>query len=122
MRETGDRFKGRPHRRFSPQPAWLQRLWQQQQVPLDEDNLRWWGVHVQNFLATVCRQQWQGAVKALVERFLEDLQETTPPIPVWRQRQARQALEVFARGIDNWRFKAAARWTGPPGLPPQDRG
>ena len=60
MRGTGDKFQGRQHRPFSPQPAWLQRLWEQQQVPLGKDKLHWWGVPVQNFLASVRRQQWQG--------------------------------------------------------------
>ena len=108
MRDTGDKFRGRRHRSFPPQPAWLQRLWQQQQVPVSKDKLHWWGVHVQNFLTAVRREQWQGSVKDLVERFLGELEQTTPALPLWRQRQVRQALEVFARGIDHWHFKPEA--------------
>lgn len=67
MRDTGDRFKGRQHRQFSPQPTWLQQLWKQQQVPLGEDTLRWWSVHVENFLAALRRHQWQGAVRDLAD-------------------------------------------------------
>jgi len=72
---------------------------------LGKDKLHWWGVHVQNFLATVRRQQWQGSVKDLIDQFVRELEETTPPPPVWRSRQARQALDVFARGIDHWHFE-----------------
>ena len=103
MRGQGDSLKG-CHHQFSPQPAWLQRLWDQERVPLDKNKLRWWSVHVQNFLATVRRQQWQGSVEDLTKRFLEEMSQTTPPVPDWRRDQAQQALGVFSRGIENWHF------------------
>jgi hypothetical protein len=72
---------------------------------LGDDKLHWWSVHVQNFLTAVRRYQWQGCVADLIERFLEEMQQASPEPPVWQQRQARQALTAFGRGIDNWRFK-----------------
>jgi hypothetical protein len=41
-------------------------------------------------------------VEVLAGKFLEDLSLSQPPVPQWRQVQARQALEVFARGIEHW--------------------
>ena len=99
MRDTGDRFHGRLRRQFPPPPAWLERLWEQQQVPVSRDKLHWWGVHVQSFLAMVHSHHWQGSVKDLIDQFVRELKQSTPSPPEWRLRQARQALEVFARGI-----------------------
>jgi integron integrase len=59
-------------------------------------------VNVQSFLAFVRRHQLDGPLDALVARFLADLRVSQPPVPEWRQTQARQALEVFARGIEHW--------------------
>lgn len=89
----------------APPPAWLERLWAEQRVPLGREKLYWWGVQVQGFLAFVRRAQLEGPVEVLVAQFLADLRVSQPPLPDWRQSQARQALEVFARGIEHWRFE-----------------
>ena len=85
--------------------AWLERLWAQQRVPLGQEKLYWWGVHLQSFLAFVRRHQLEGPVEVLSGRFLADLGVSQPPLPEWRQTQVRQALEVFARGIEDWHFE-----------------
>ena len=89
----------------SPQPEWLKRLWANQRVPLGAEKLYWWGVHVQSFLSFVRRQGLEGPMEVLAARFLEDLKVTRPPLPPWRLDQARQALEVFARGQEHWHFE-----------------
>lgn len=94
-----------PAGRRSPPPAWLDRLWAQQRVPLGREKLYWWGVNVQSFLAFVRRQQLEGPVEVLAARFLEDLRLSQPPVPEWRLTQARQALEAFARGVEHWHFE-----------------
>lgn len=94
MASTGAHSTGQHPQPHSP-PAWLNRLWEQERVPLPTEKLRWWSVHVQGFIAAVRRHQWQGAVEVLVEKFLQAQEQTTPPVPDWRQRQARQAPEVF---------------------------
>ena len=98
-----------------PPPAWLDRLWQQQRVPLSRERLYWWGVHVQSFLAFVRRHQLQGPVDVLAAQFLDDLRVAQPPIPDWRRDQARQALHVFGRGIEvSGRGAAGVEGTGGP--------
>ncbi len=94
-----------PAAKRPPQPEWLQRLWVNQHVPLGAEKLYWWGVQVQGFLSFVRHQQLEGPVEVLATRFLEDLRATEPPLPAWRMDQARQALEVFARGIEHWHFE-----------------
>jgi integron integrase len=82
----------------------------------------------------VRRQQLEGPVDALIGAYLADLRVSQPPLPDWRLTQARQALEVFARGIEHWhvereeggRLRAGFRLksgavrleaTGPNGMP-----
>ena len=94
-----------PARSRASQPAWLQRLWHNQAVPLGPEKLYWWGIQVQSFLAFVREQQLEGPVDVLVSRFLNDLRVSEPPLPVWRIDQARQALEVFIRGTEDWHWE-----------------
>ena len=89
----------------TPQPEWLKRLWANQRVPLGAEKLYWWGAQVQSFLSFVRRQRLEGPVEVLAARFLEDLKVAQPPLPAWRIDQARQALEVFSRGLEHWHFE-----------------
>jgi len=90
-------------------PAWLQRLWAVQQVPLSPEKLHWWSVHVQRFLKFVRMHPEEGPVEVLVEHFLSDLDVQTPPVGAWQRDQIRQALSVFVRGIQNWHLELDAK-------------
>ncbi len=94
-----------------PIPAWQERLWAHQRVPLSPDKKYWWSVHVRRFLKFVESQRLQGPPEVLANEFLQDLAVRQPPPSDWQLDQIRQALEVFARGISHWRW-AKDRETG----------
>jgi hypothetical protein len=96
--------EGRGRRGFED-PAWLQRLWALQRVPLPPERLHWWSVHVQRFLSFVRAQGLEGPVSVLAGDFLADLRLKEPTPSDWQLDQVRQALEVFGRGIENWQFR-----------------
>ena len=85
-------------------PPWLCRLWANQRLHLRPKTAHWWGVHISRFLQSVCREQVEGPVDILAKRFLEELAIGPSPPSNWQLDQVRQALDVFARGIEHWRF------------------
>lgn len=105
-RPDGRRHEDKP--RKYEDPAWLQRLWAIQGIPLPSERLHWWSVHVQRFLAFIRTHSLEGPVSTLAEDFLADQRLRQPPVSAWQLDQIRQALEVFARGIEHWQFRTDA--------------
>lgn len=105
-RTMGNRSEGR---QGYADPPWLQRLWAIQRVPLSPERLHWWSVHVQRFLAFVRSHSLEGPVAVLAENFLADERLRKPPLSPWQLDQIRQALDVFARGIEHWQFRTDAQ-------------
>jgi hypothetical protein len=44
-------------------------------------------------------------VELLASEYLEILRRSEPAIEAWKVEQARQTLEVFARGVEGWRWE-----------------
>ncbi len=95
-------------------PTWVRRLVLARGVRLSEKTLYWWGVHLSRFLKH-CRCAGRGASEDLataVGQFLEAMGEggTAKPFQV---EQARQALDVFVAGVENWRWREDGERAGP---------
>ena len=84
---------------------WVKRLLAAQGFQLQDQKAFWWGVHLEMFLAQVRKRGEQIPLEQLVADYLEGLRLGQPPVPDWRREQARLALEVFARGIENWHWE-----------------
>lgn len=60
---------------------------------------------MQRFLGFIRSHQLEGPVEVLARDYLGDLDLRQPPVGAWLRDQVRQALEVFARGIEHWHFE-----------------
>jgi len=83
----------------------VQRLLAAQAVEMPADKAFWWGKELGRFLA-YCRTHTEGKpdVRVAARNYVTALEHADPPTPDWRLAQAKQALTVFVRGIENWHW------------------
>jgi integron integrase len=96
---------------------WVSRLIAAVGVRVPDKEAYWLGFHLERFL-TYCRKQ--GGLLDLatsVAAYKVYLQQQEPRIPEWQLAQAAEALQLFARGIEGWRWET----TGPEGPKPRFR-
>lgn len=92
-------------------PAWVRRLVERQEVRVPERALVWWGRHLQEFLTFAQLKGEPAEAALLAAEFVESLELASPPANPFRVDQTRQALTVFLRGIENWRWEREdGRW------------
>ena len=90
---------------------WVRRLVEAQNVPVPEDTLAWWSWHLQEFLRYAGQKGEQVEAGPLAAEFMQSLELATPPAKPFRLTQTRQALTVFLRGIEHWRWtEQEGRW------------
>jgi integron integrase len=67
---------------------------------------RWFARDLHLFLA-YCRSRGQDKldVELLASEYLDTLRHSEPAVEAWKVEQARQALDVFARGLEGWRWE-----------------
>lgn len=107
----------RVKRQFKPRPPapWVSRLLENQGVNIGPDETAWWGWNLEKFL-DYCRTHPTGTpdVRTAANAFLESLEHAEPPVHPRRVDQARQALTVFVRGIENWHWETDETGTTSP--------
>jgi len=95
-------------------PRWVRRLVAARGVRLADKTLYWWSVHLSRFLK-YCRGAGATASENLpsaIGQYLGGMREggTSKPFQV---EQARQALEVFRDGVENWQWREDGERAGP---------
>ena len=88
---------------------WVQRLLAGEGFNLPKERQFWWGVHLEQFLNYARKRGEKIPVERLATDYQAALRLEDPPIPAWRQEQARMALEVFVRGVEHWRWETDAQ-------------
>jgi hypothetical protein len=84
---------------------WVRNLLAGQGFALPESVLFWWSVHLEAFLRYSRKRGPEILLEHLVADYLEGLRLDEPRVPEWRVEQIRKALEVFVRGIEQWRWE-----------------
>jgi len=96
---------------------WVSRVIATVGVKVTDKDAYWLGFHMERFLV-YCRKH--GALLDLataVAAYKVFLQQQEPRLPEWRLKQASEALQLFARGIEGWRWET----TGEQGAIPRFR-
>ena len=88
---------------------WVKNLLAGQGFSLPEKVQFWWSVHLEAFLRYARKRGPEVALAQLVTDYLTGLRLEQPVIPAWRVEQIRLALDVFVRGIEQWRWEADAQ-------------
>jgi integron integrase len=83
---------------------WVKNLLAGQGFSLPESVQFWWSVHLEAFLRYTRKRGPDVPLEQLITDYLTGLRMDKPPLPEWRVEQIRMALEVFARGIELWRW------------------
>ena len=95
-------------------PGWVKRLVAARGVRLSEKTLYWWGVHLSRFLRH-CRTAGADASENLasaIGQYLEAMGEGGTA-KAFQVEQARQALDVFRDGVENWHWREEGERAGP---------
>jgi hypothetical protein len=87
-------------------PVWIERLLQSHAPSLPLHRHRWFARDLHQFLA-YCRSRGQDKLDLdlLAREYVETLCHSEPALETWKIEQARQALDVFARGVEGWRWE-----------------
>jgi hypothetical protein len=87
-------------------PVWIERLLQSHAPSLPLHRHRWFARDLHQFLA-YCRSRGQDKLDLdlLAREYVETLRHSEPALETWKIEQARQALDVFARGVEGWRWE-----------------
>jgi integron integrase len=92
----------------NPKPqAWVSRVIAAVGVEVTDKDAYWLGFHMERFLE-YCRKH--GAFLDLataVAAYKVFIQQGEPRMPEWRFKQATEALQLFARGIEGWRWETS---------------
>jgi integron integrase len=83
---------------------WVRRLIERQELRLPEATLGWWSWHLEEFLRYALRKGEAVELAPLAREFVESLEKAQPPAKPFRVDQVKQALTVFIRGVENWRW------------------
>lgn len=86
-------------------PAWADRLFDAQAIHLPQSARGWWAWHLSEFLRYGERKGEKVDPKHLANEFLQTLERDEPPAKPFRIDQTKQALTVFLRGIEGWRWE-----------------
>ena len=92
---------------YSKPQEWVSRVFAAVGVEVTDKDAYWLGFHMERFLA-YCRKH--GAFLDLataVAAYKVFLQQGGPRLPEWRFKQAGEALQLFARGIEGWRWETS---------------
>jgi len=97
----------------NPQPfgtvaPWVRRLFERRGLRPEERRLFWYGHHLERFLRWCRKRGGPVELADLRAGYLRELASTEPPVPAWQMDQIRQALDVFAQGVDHWRWEPKA--------------
>jgi integron integrase len=84
---------------------WVKHLLAGQGFSLPEKVQFWWSVHLEAFLRYVRKRGPEIPLEQLVTDYLTGLRLEQPVVPEWRMEQVRLALDVFVRGIEQWRWE-----------------
>jgi hypothetical protein len=83
---------------------WVLRLFQNQGVTLDARQAGWWSFHLEGFLRYCRKRGDRVEARILARGYFDELRLSEPPVASLRLDQTKQALTVFIRGIENWRW------------------
>ena len=83
---------------------WVRRLVERQEIRLPEATLGWWSWHLQEFVHYVDCKGEAAELRAVAREFIESLEKADPPAKAFRVDQVKQALTVFCRGVEHWRW------------------
>jgi integron integrase len=93
---------------------WVRNLLAGQGFALPESVQFWWSVHLEAFLRYVRKRGPEIPLEQLVTDYLTGLRLEQPVLPDWRVEQVRLAMDVFVRGIEQWRWEADAQGRATP--------
>lgn len=83
---------------------WVQRLVDRQGLKVPELTLRWWRRRLYDFLRYVDAKGEPLEVGLLAKEYIDGLERGDPPAKPHAVDEAKQALTVFVRGIEHWRW------------------
>lgn len=88
-------------------PAWILRLFACCDLSIGPRDAYWLGTHILRFLRFCRTRGEQLDLKTAAHAYLAEWQAGLPAPEDWQVRQAKQALNLFARGIEGWRWTLA---------------
>lgn len=101
--------KDRTRKKSRDVAVWLQRLFQRHASALPSQRYPYFATEIRRFLSYAqSRQGDRLDVALLASEYLDGLRRAEPPMETWRVEQARQAVEVFTRAVEGWKWEAAA--------------
>jgi len=91
-----------------PKPQdWVSRVIAAVGVEVTDKDAYWLGFHMERFLA-YCRKHGVFLdLATAVAAYKVFIQQGEPRMPEWRFKQATEALQLFARGIEGWRWETS---------------